>query len=161
MNKMNCFPWITRSLRLATSASASSNLDTSNLRAWEPAHDDLEGTLLDSVAHIKPDRSEEDILCELLLKLGLDLCVPIETQVIAGKFVRSIGAGTLIACLEENISREEVEPLALGIAEWHAQISPAGNCAVVFRDSAFEDDVAKTNLVAILKQHELGNVRSL
>ena len=136
-------------------------LDTSNLRAWEPAHDDLEGTLLDSVAHIKPDRSEEDILCELLLKLGLDLCVPIETQVIAGKFVRSIGAGTLIACLDENISREGVEPLALGIAEWHAQISPAGDCAVVFRDSAFEDDVAKTNLVAILKQHELGNVRSL
>ena len=136
-------------------------LDTSNLRAWAPAHDDLEGTLLDSVAHIKPDRSEEDILCELLLKLGLDLCVPIETQVIAGKFVRSIGAGTLIACLDENISREGVEPLALGIAEWHAQISPAGDCAVVFRDSAFEDDVAKTNLVAILKQHELGNVRSL
>ena len=136
-------------------------LDTSNLRAWEPAHDDLEGTLLDSVAHIKPDRSEEDILYELLLKLGLDLCVPIETQAIAGKSVRSIGAGTLIACLDENISREEVEPLALGIAEWHAQISPAGDCAVVFRDSAFEDDVAKTNLVAILKQHELGNVRSL
>ena len=136
-------------------------LDTSNLRAWEPAHDDLEGTLLDSVAHIKPDRSEEDILCELLLKLGLDLCVPIETQVIAGKFVHSIGAGTLIACLDENISREGVEPLALGIAEWHAQISPAGDCAVVFRDSAFEDDVAKTNLVAILEQRGFGNVRSL
>ena len=42
-----------------------------------------------------------------------------------------------------------LEPLALGIAEWHAQISPAGDCAVFFRDSAFEDDVAKTNLVAI------------
>ena len=136
-------------------------LDTSNFRAWEPAHDDLEGTLLDSIDHIKPDRSEEDILCELLLKLGLDLCVPIETQAIAGKSVRSIGTGTLIACLDENISREEVAPLALGIAEWHAQISPAGDCAVVFRDSAFEDDVAKTNLVAILEQRGFGNVRSL
>ena len=65
------------------------------------------------------------------------------------------------ACLDENISREGVEPLALGIAEWHAQISPAGDCAVFFRDSAFEDDVAKTNLVAILEQRGFGNVRSL
>ena len=136
-------------------------LDTSNIRAWEPDREDLEGTLLDSIDHIKPDRSEEDILYELLLKLGLDLCVPIETRPIAGKSVRSIGAGTLIACLDENITREDVEPLALGIAEWHADLAPAGDSTVVFRDSAFEDDVAKTNLAAILEQRGLGNVRSL
>ena len=136
-------------------------LDTSNIRAWEPDSKDLEGTLLDSVDHIKPDRSEEDILYELLLKLGHDLCVPIKTRTIAGKSVRSIGGGALIACLDEKIAREEVEPLALGIAEWHTQLSPAGDNTVVFRDSAFEDDVTKTNLAAILKQHELGNVRSL
>ena len=136
-------------------------LDTSNIRAWEPDADNLEGTLLDSIDHIKPDRSEEDILYELLLKLGLDLCVPIEARPIAGKSVRSIGAGTLIACLDEKITREEVEPLALGIAEWHKELSPAGDSTVVFRDSAFADDVAKTNLTEILKQHGLGNVRSL
>ena len=40
---------------------------------------------------------------ELLLKLGLDLCVPIEIRVcMAGKTVRSVGAGTLIACLAEK-----------------------------------------------------------
>ena len=136
-------------------------LDTSNIRAWEPDRDNLEGTLLDSIDHIKPDRSEEDILYELLLKLGHDLCVPIQTRTIAGKSVRAIGTGTLIACLDEKITRKEVEPLALGIAEWHTQLSPAGDNTVVFRDSAFEDDVTKTNLAAILKQHELGNVRSL
>ena len=59
-------------------------LDTSNIRAWEPNPDDLEGTLLENIDHIKSDRSEEDILYELLLKLGLDLCVPIETRTIAG-----------------------------------------------------------------------------
>ncbi len=136
-------------------------LDTSNIRTWEPDRDNLEGTLLDSVDHIKPDRSEEDILYELLLKLGLDLCVPIKTRTIAGKSVRSIGAGTLIACLDEKITWEEVEPLALGIAEWHAELEPAGDSTVVFRDSAFADDVTKTNLAAILEQHGLGNVRSL
>ena len=136
-------------------------LDTSNIRAWEPNRDNLEGTLLDSVDHIKSDRSEDDILYELLLKLGLDLCVPIETRTIAGKSVRSIGAGTLIACLDEHIAQTEVEPLALGIAELHKEIAPAGDSTVVFRDSAFEDDVAKTNLAAILEQYGLGNVRSL
>ncbi len=136
-------------------------LDTSNIRAWEPDPDDLEGTLLDSIDHIKPDRSEEDILYELLLKLGLDLCMPIETRAIAGKAVRCIGAATLIACLDERIAREEVQPLALGISDWHAELAPAGDITVVFRDSAFADDVAKTNTAAILEQHGLGNVRSL
>lgn len=136
-------------------------LDTSNIRAWEPNRDDLEGTLFNNIDHIKPGRSQDDILYELLLKLGLDLCVPIETRIIAGKSVRSVGAGTLIACLDEKIARKDVEPLALGIAEWHKQLSPTGDITVIFRDSAFEDDVAKTNITAILEQHGLGNVRSL
>ena len=97
----------------------------------------------------------------MLLKLGLDLCVPSEPRTIAGKSVRAIGAGTLIACLDEKIAREDAEPLALGIAEWHKQLEPKGDTTVIFRDSAFEDDVAKTNLTAILEQHGLGNVRSL
>ena len=53
-------------------------LDSSNIRAWEPDRDNLDGTLLESIDHIKPGRTDEDILYELLLKLGLDLCVPIE-----------------------------------------------------------------------------------
>ena len=136
-------------------------LDTSNIHVWEPDHGNLDQTLLESVDHIKPDRTEKDILYELLLKLGLDLCVPIEIRTVAGKAVRSIGAGTLIACLDENIAWEDVEPLALGIAEWHSGLAPAGDSTVVFRDSAFADDVAKTNLTAILQQYGLKNVRSL
>ncbi len=136
-------------------------LDTSNIRAWEPDRDDLDNSLLEHLEHLEHDRSEEDILYELLLKLGLDLCVPIETRAIAGKSVRSVGSGTLIACLAEEIDRQDVEPLALGIAEWRAELAPAGETTVIFRDSAFVDDVAKTNLTAILEQHGLGNVRSL
>ena len=134
---------------------------TSNIRSWEPDSENLEATLLDSIEHIHADRSEDDILYELLLKLGLDLCVPIVTRVIAGKAVRSVGAGTLITCLTENIVSDEVELLGLGIAEWHRELDPAGDTTVVFRDSAFADDVAKTNLAAILEQRGLGNVRSL
>ena len=137
-------------------------LDTSNIRAWEPDRDDLERTLLDNVDHIKSDRSEEDILYELLLKLGLDLCAPIEARTIAGKSVRSINAGALIACLDKTrITADEAEPLALGIAEWRDDLAPAADSILFFRDSAFADDVAKTNLAAILQQRGLGNVRSL
>ena len=136
-------------------------LDSSNIRAWEPNREDLQESLLDNIDHIKPDRSEEDILYELLLKLGLDLCVPIKTRTIADKSVRSIGGGNLIACLDEKITRDEVEPLALGIVECHKQFEPTDETTVFFRDSAFEDDVTKTNLAAILEQHGLKNVRSL
>ena len=136
-------------------------LDTSNIRAWAPDQDDLEGALLANLEHIKADRSEDDILYELLLKFGLDLCVPIETRAIVGMNIRSVGAGTLIACLTKMIERGDVERLALGIAEWHAELAPTGETTVVFRDSAFADDVTKTNLTAILEQHGLGNVRSL
>lgn len=136
-------------------------LASTNIREWEPDRENLAQTLEDSVDHLKTDRTEADILFELLLKLGLDLCVPIERKTIAGHEVHSIGAGTLLACLSKEIAAKDVEPLALGIAEWHKGMAPAGDSVVVFRDSAFADDVAKTNLTAILQQHGLENVRSL
>jgi len=136
-------------------------LDSSNILTWDPDRDNLEQTLLDNLEHIKPGRSESDILYELLLKLGLDLCVPIETRSVAGKNVHAIGAGVLLTCLAESITREEVESLALGIIAWHKELAPAGDTTCVFRDSAFADDVAKSNLSAILFQHGIENVRSL
>jgi adenine-specific DNA-methyltransferase len=135
-------------------------LDQSNIRAWQPSGD-LEKDLVDSVEHIVPGRSEQDVLTELLLKLGLDLCVPIEQRQIAGKAVHAIGGGVLLACLDTRISKQDAEPLALGIAEWRQELAPAGDTTCVFRDSAFENDEAKTNLAAILDQHGIHHVRSL
>jgi adenine-specific DNA-methyltransferase len=136
-------------------------LASSNIQAWDPDSGTLADTLEASVEHLKTDRTENDILFELLLKLGLDLTVAIEEQTIAGKKVQSVGAGTLLVCLAPRIGRQDAEPLALGMAAWHKELAPAGECTVVFKDSAFADDVAKTNLAAILEQHGLGNVRSL
>lgn len=136
-------------------------LASSNIRAWDPDRENLAQTLEASIEHLKADRTEPDILFELLLKLGLDLTVPIEDRAIAGKTVHSIGAGTLLVCLAPTIAADEVEPLALGIIGWHRQLDPAGETRVVFRDSAFPDDVTKTNLTAILQQNGLENVRSL
>lgn len=101
------------------------------------------------------------MLFELLLKLGLDLTVPIETRTIAGKTVYSVGAGVLLVCLADSISRSEAESLGDGLLTWHTMLAPAGETAVVFRDSAFVDDVTKVNLTAILSQGGLKTVRSL
>jgi adenine-specific DNA-methyltransferase len=136
-------------------------LASSNIRAWEPDRANLAETLEASIEHLKTDRTEQDILFELLLKLGLDLCVPLETKTIGKQEVHSIGAGSLLVCLSTSIPQADVEPLALGLVAWHKKLKPAGETTVVFRDSAFADDVAKTNLTAILQQHGLENVRSL
>ncbi len=141
-------------------------LASSNIRAWEPDRDKLAETLEASIEHLKTDRTEQDILFELLLKLGLDLCVPIERKKIEGAKkqaheIHSIGGGSLLVCLSPAIPQADVEPLALGLVAWHKALKPAGETTVVFRDSAFADDVAKTNLTAILHQHGLETVRSL
>jgi len=136
-------------------------LDSSNIRVWNPDRDDLEQTLLDHMEHLVEGRSEEDVLYELLLKRGVDLTVPIEEKTITGKTVYSIGYGVLFACLDTAISRDEVEDLAMGIIDWHKELEPAGDTQVVFRDSAFANDIAKTNMTAILEQHGIAHVRSL
>ncbi len=93
-------------------------LDSTNIRAWDPDRENLSQTLLNSVEHVKADRTEQDILFELLLKLGLELTVPIDEKAIAGKTVHSVGIGTLFVCLAPKITHNEIEPLAHGIADW-------------------------------------------
>ncbi len=135
-------------------------LDTSNIRAWQPSGN-LAQDLVDHMSHLSEGRSNDDVLYELLLKLGLDLCVPMEQRSIAGKTVHSIGGGTLMACLDDSLSAQDAEALALGMADWRAEQQTAGDTTAVFRDSAFENDVAKSNLAAILAQHGVAQVRSL
>ncbi len=77
------------------------------------------------------------------------------------KKVFSIGYGVLFVCLNTAISRKEVEDLAQGIIDWHKGLEPAGDTQVVFRDSAFANDIAKTNMTAILEQNGIKHVRSL
>jgi adenine-specific DNA-methyltransferase len=136
-------------------------LDSSNIQAWNPDNSDLEQTLLDHAEHLLEGRSEQDVLYELLLKRGVDLTVPIEGREIAGKSVYSIGYGVLFACLDESIDKSEIETLGQGITDWHRELKPAADTQVVFRDSAFADDIAKTNMTAILEQNGIAHVRSL
>jgi len=136
-------------------------LATSNIRLWNPDRTDLEETLLSHQEHLIEGRSGKDILYELLLKRGIDLAVPIEDRKVHGKNIYSIGYGVLFACLDESIARTDVEAVARGIIDWQRELKPASETHVFFRDSAFSDDIAKSNMAAILEQNGIAHVRSL
>lgn len=131
-------------------------LDTSNLNRWDAGFDTLDLDLLNALDHVKKDRSPDDLLYELLLKYGLDLAAPVETRLIAGKTVHSVGLGALIVCLDDDVSLATVE----GIAALKEELQPDA-MRVVFRDSGFRDDVVKTNALQILKRHGIQDVKSL
>ncbi len=136
-------------------------LASSNLKIWNPNRSDLEETLLSHQEHLVGGRTEHDILYELLLKRGVDLTVPVECRSITNKEVFSIGHGVLFACLDKSIPQADVESVAQGILKWYAELNPTSDTHVFFRDSAFSDDVAKTNMAAILEQNGITHVRSL
>ncbi|MFG0305763.1 MAG: site-specific DNA-methyltransferase [Phycisphaerales bacterium JB040] len=133
-------------------------LDSSNIKEWDVDHQRLEEAIYDATESIKLDRSRDDLLYELLLKMGLDLCVPVEERQSDGKTVHSVGAGALVVCLEERIELSTVE----AIAALKEELQPE-TMRVVFRDSGFKDDVVKTNAVQILKQAGLSDehIRSI
>ena len=136
-------------------------LANSNIRAWEPDTNDLKTSLLKNAEHLIHGRTDQDVLYELLLKLGLDLCVPVEVKVLVGKSVYSIGGGALIACLADGIGIDIVESLSAEILTWRKALAPAVDTRVVFKDSGFSNDVAKSNMAAILNQNGISDVRSL
>lgn len=136
-------------------------LSSSNIQAWNPDRTDLEESLLSHEEHLLDGRTEQDVLYELLIKRGVDLAVPIESREVAGKNIYIIGYGVLFACLDESITKEQVEEIAQAIVAWYSELAPSSDTHVFFRDSAFRDDVSKTNMAAILVQNGITHVRSL
>jgi adenine-specific DNA-methyltransferase len=138
-------------------------LDSTNIRPWDPNPQDISGSLFAAQEHLKDGRTEQDILTELLLKLGLPLTVPIEVRTVDSYTLYAVGAGTLMACLAPRIASDEVEALAQALVAWQRELAPVGDSQVVLRDSAFRSDVAKTNFTAILEQagFDRRNIRSL
>jgi adenine-specific DNA-methyltransferase len=136
-------------------------LDTSNIRAWNSAPSALETNLLSQAENLLPGRSEADLLFELLLKVGHDLCAPVAKRAIAGLQVHAVDTGRLFACLAEKITLKQVAPLSQGMIDWHEELGRPEESMIVFRDSAFVDDVVKTNMAESFKQAGLKNLRSL
>lgn len=131
-------------------------LDSSNIKKWNPDYDELEQSFDDILENFVPNRTEEDVVYEIMLKYGIDLAYPVEERVINGKKVFSIGFGALIICLDDNISLDVVN----GIVELKQELEPE-ICRVVFKDNGFTNDSIKTNAIQILKRNNIKEVMSI
>ena len=96
--------------------------------------------LLTRVVNIKPDRSPEDLLFQVLLDWGVDLTLPITRDSLHGKTVFTVAGTALIACFDNGVD----ETLVKTLATRHP-------LRVVFKDTGFKDDATKINVKQIFK----------
>ncbi len=91
--------------------------------------------------NVKPDRTPDDLLAQVMLDWGLPLSLKIEQINIAGKQVFKVAENSLFACFDKGIDEDFAKAIA--------KDAPL---RVVFRDNGFTNDTAKTNVKQLLKQ---------
>ena len=117
-------------------------IDSSNLADVYYTPDATRQDQLDLFTHnIKPDRTPEDLLFQVLLDWGVDLSLPIRKETLRGKTVFFVDENALVACFDDDVDEELVKELA--------GLKPL---RVVFRDSGFASDAVKINVEQIFKQ---------
>lgn len=124
-------------------------LDTSNLETWDatPIENeqlDLLYQRMNSMIHrVKPERTDLDMIYEIMLKLGVPLTYSVTPFSINNKTVYGVGDDCLLLiCLAENVQPEDVEQMT--------EYAPAK--IIISRDS-FADDTAMANAYYILRDH--------
>ncbi|EPU0989726.1 site-specific DNA-methyltransferase [Cronobacter turicensis] len=125
-------------------------IDTSNMSDIYYAPDAVtQDDLFDQVENVKSDRTEEDLLFQVMLDWGVDLTLPIRRETIADKGVFFVDAqsdnshGALVACFDKTGSIDE---------DFIKQLAAFSPLRLVFRDAGFASDAAKTNAAQLLKQ---------
>ena len=91
---------------------------------------------------IKPDRSDEDIIFEMMLKWGVELTYPIEKAEVGGYPCHSVAADSLICCMQEGLTVQALQAIA--------DLDPD---RVLILDSVL-DDTLKLNALQIFKRAE-------
>lgn len=117
-------------------------IDTSNMQDvyYRPDQVEQKG-LLDAVDNIKPDRTPEDLLFQVLVDWGVDLTLPIGRETVQGKTVFFVDENALVACFDTGVTEALVKELA--------KREPL---RVVFRDNGFVSDAVKINVEQIFRQ---------
>lgn len=126
-------------------------VDSSNMEDvyYKPA--DYKQQEMDLFAdNIKPDRTPEDMLFQVMLDLGILLSSPIEEMTIAGKKVFSVSDGYLIACFDKDVTDETV-----------TEIAKRKPFYAVFRDSSMANDSVMTNFDQIFATYSPNTKRKV
>lgn len=104
-------------------------------------HEYSQGNLELFADNVKPDRTADDLLTQVMIDWGLPLSLKVEREEISGKKIFKVAGNSLYACFDEGVDEE----FAKAIAE-------DAPLRIVFKDSGFKDDTAKTNVKQLLKQ---------
>jgi adenine-specific DNA-methyltransferase len=129
-------------------------LDSSNVKPWDPNLEDLEQGMLEQLENVKEDRTREDLLFEVLLKIGIPLTTPIEEISYEGKVIHNVAFGSVLLCLEDVIDIDIVNEM---IKLKQEDFEPK----VIFKESGFLSDSVKTNAIQTLKKNGITDVRSV
>ncbi|MSS44023.1 site-specific DNA-methyltransferase [Anaerosalibacter bizertensis] len=131
-------------------------LDSSNIKEWNPEYMDKDFTMENLVNNFVPNRNEEDILYEIILKYGIDLTAPIEEHKVNGKTIYNVGFGAIYICLDNHIDNDVVEEI-LKLNEENKMPNPM----VVFKDTGFKNDEIKLNAKLSLNDNGIEEVVSI
>ncbi len=89
------------------------HIATTNMADTLATADDLmQAALSDAVGSVKPDRTDEDLLFQVLLDWGLDLAEPITVEEVGGRRVLSVADDALIACFADEVTDDVVQEIA-------------------------------------------------
>lgn len=126
-------------------------LDESNMKpVYYTPEETQQQDLFSLVDNVKPDRTPEDLLFQVMLDLGVLLSSPIEVKEIAGKKVFNVADGFLLACFDHDVTEETVKAIA--------QMKPY---YAVFRDSSMANDSVATNFDQIFETYSPDTVRKV
>ncbi|ARU58205.1 type III restriction-modification system methyltransferase [Oleiphilus messinensis] len=99
--------------------------------------------LFSQVDNVKEDRTEEDLLFQVMLDWGVDLTLPIQRETIQGKTVFYVDTNALVACFDKDEGIDE---------DFVKNLCEKEPLRVVFRDAGFANDDVKINVEQIFKQ---------
>ena len=126
-------------------------LDSSNMEnVYYTPEETRQQDMFSLVDNVKPDRTPEDLLFQVMLDLGVLLSSPIEVKEIAGKKVFNVADGFLLACFDHDVTEETVKAIA--------QMKPY---YAVFRDSSMANDSVATNFDQIFETYSPETVRKV
>ena len=126
-------------------------LDSSNMEdIYYTPKDINQADLFSLVDNVKPDRTSEDLLFQVMLELGATLDSKITTEVVAGKTIYNVADGYLMACFDKDVTDEVVTTIA--------KMRPL---YAVLRDTSMASDSTATNFEQIFKTYSPDTVTKI
>lgn len=126
-------------------------LDSTNMQdIYYSPKDISQADLFSQVDNVKPDRTGEDLLFQVMLELGATLDSKIETTTVAGKTIYNVVEGYLVACFDPDVTDD--------VVKYIAQMQPA---YAVLRDTSMKDDSTATNFEQIFKTYSPDTVTKI